>query len=161
MRVVLGISPGTRSTGIAVLRDGRLMQSKVLTFRGAWGQAKMRSILHYLSQCMDRNKVEVVAIKIPDELPLSQAYIRLLGALNVLCERKGMKAVYYTLSDLKKYYCPGRKINKKVLAECVARKYPDLYLELRKEQSNDNPYYHKLFEAVAAAHLLQRIRIQI
>lgn len=158
MPAILGISPGTQHVGVAVIKEERLTHSKVQTFRGSWSDAKRKAIMYFLNQSIDGNKVVGVAIKIPDELPVSEAYIQLLGAMNALFERKGIKAVYYTLADLKKHYCPDRKINKAVLAECVAAKYPDLHFELRKEQSNGNPYYHKVFEAVAAAHLLRKTR---
>ncbi len=153
---VLGISPGTQSMGIAVLKEGRLAHWKIQKFQGAWDHKKRRTIVHFLSQQISRNKVEAIAVKIPDVLPISDGYIQLLGAMNVLFERKGIKAVYYTLSDLKKHYCLEKKINKKALTECIVAKHPELLLEYRKEQNNRNPYYHKLFEAVAVAQVIHR-----
>lgn len=151
MGTVLGISPGTRSIGIALLRNGKLADWKVQSFHGSWSDTKLQRITHFVSQYVDSNKVDTIAVKIPDELPLSANYIQLVGTLNVLFERKGIRPVYYTLSDLKRHNCPKEKVNKITLAKCIVAKYPDLLPEHHSEQSNRSNYYHKIFEAVAAA----------
>lgn len=151
MQTVLGISPGTRSIGIALLRNGKLTDWKIQSFQGTWADTKLQRITHFVSQYVVRNKVGVIAVKIPDELPLSANYIQLVGTLNALFERKSIRPIYYTLSDLKKHHCPKEKVNKVTLAKCIVAKYPDLLPEHHSEQSNRTSYYYKIFEAVAAA----------
>ena len=115
-------------------------------------------MIHFVSRYVDRYQADGGAIKIPDELPVSENYIKLIGSLNVLLERKGISVVYYTLSDLKKHYCPNKEATKETIASCVVSKYPELLPELHKEQANRNSYYIRVFEAVAAASYLQCIR---
>lgn len=155
MLTVLGISPGARSTGIAVLQKGKLIDWKIQVFQGAWSDKKLQKIMQFIHRYVERNNVSAVAIKIPDELPVSANYIQLVGTINVFFERMGIKPMYYTLSDLKKHYCPKEKINKAILKNCIVAKYPDLLPEFHNEQSNRNSYYEKVFEAVASARMYQ------
>lgn len=151
MGIVLGISPGTRNVGLAVLYNGKLTDWKIQTFQGVWSELKLQKIIHFIDRYVDGNKVTAVAIKIPDELPVSANYIQLVGTINVYFERRGIRPMYYTLSNLKKHYCPDEKINKATLRKCIVAKYPDLLPEFHNEQSNRNSYYAKVFESVASA----------
>jgi len=150
---IIGISPGTRSIGIAILKEERLTEWKAKAFPAKWSKYKLQSLIEYVSQYIAEQGD--VAIKIPDELPTSPQYIQLVATLNVLLERKGIRAMYYTLSDLKKHYCPGRVVNKNILSECIVSKYPELLPEYTREQTNRNHFYNKMFEAVAAARMYQ------
>ena len=139
--------------GVALLKDGQLMDWKVQSFSGEWSGKKLEIVIRYIDTYIDRNKVTAIAIKIPDELPVSANYIQLVGTLNALFERKGIMPVYYTLSDLKKHHCPKEKVNKARLAACVAARYPELIPEYQKESNNRNSYYSKVFEAIATARM--------
>ncbi len=151
METTLGVSPGTRFIGIALQVNGKLIDWKVQGFPGKWSEHKLKIIIHSLNQYMDRHAVTSVCIKIPDELPVSKPFIQLVGTLNVACERKGIKPMYYTLSNLKRQLCSDGEMNKAGFAECVVAKHPELLPEYHKEKSNsNNNYYVKIFEAVAA-----------
>jgi hypothetical protein len=102
---------------------------------------------------INRNKVEVVAIKIPDVLPVSMGFMQLVGGLNVLLERKRIQTQYCTLSELKQHFCPGKKATKTILANCILEKYPDLHHY--NHASGNIFYYSRVFEALAAAYRLQ------
>lgn len=154
METDLGISPGTRSIGIALIRNRNLIDWKLQSFKGKWSKEKLQEIIRYVSLYMDNHHVDAVAIKIPDDLPVSHNYIQLVGTLNVLFEQKGIQATYYHLSDIKKQFCPERKINKAVLVDCIVSKYPHLLPEYHKERNSRNKYYDKVFEAVGAAYIL-------
>lgn len=153
MAIVLGISPATRGIGFAVLTGHKLTDWKMQSFQQGWSTQKLHSMLEVVKQYMKRHQVDAVAIKIPDELPVSKNYIQLVGALNVLFERQGIKPMYYTLSDLKQHYCKAGKSNKAILSDCIVYTYPELLPEHRKEQANRNSYYTKIFEAIGAARL--------
>ena len=150
-RRVIGISPGTRHFGLAVLQDGRMLDWKVFAFAGAWSGTKLQIIIDSLRPVLEESRADAVGVKIPDALPISTSYIQLVGALNAFIERQHIVPMYYNLSELKKHWCPGQGITKATLAECIVAKHHELLPEYRKEQTNKNSYYTKLFEAVAAA----------
>jgi len=150
----LGISPGTRVIGVAVIQNRKIAATQVHSFGGKWSTKKLLKICNLLTSYMKMYHASAIAIKIPDELPVSRSYVELIGGLNVFFERHTIQPVYYTLSELKQHCCPKGKANKNALAECMAVKYPDLFVEYAKAQDKRDKYYHKLFEAVAAARLL-------
>ncbi|MBS1631486.1 MAG: hypothetical protein JST10_02825 [Bacteroidetes bacterium] len=151
MADILGISPGTKSIGIALLKDGDLVDWKLKSFQPKWSEQKLHLLVQYISRYLSH--ADAVAIKIPDELPTSHNYIQLVATLNVLLERNGIKAVYYMLSDLKKHHCANVVVTKETLSACIATKYPELVPKHSKEQTNKWGYYSKIFEAVAAARM--------
>lgn len=153
MATVLGISPATRRLGLALIRSGRLADWEMQSFPGKWSQEKLDAIVRFLSRYIVTNDVTAIAVKIPDELPVSANYIQLVGTLNALFEKKNIKTMYYTLSELKRHHCPKEKINKAALSACVAARYPELIPEYQKESLNRNSYYAQVFEAVAAARM--------
>ena len=148
---VLGISPGTKSVGLAVMRNGSLVYHAVRSFPGKWSGKKLRTIVYALEQVLGRYQVTHVAMKIPDRLPDSLGFTQLLGSLNVLFERKVDRRQYYMFSDVKKRHCGDGPQTAAELMRIIATVYPELMPEYRKERANKNKHYIKLFEAVAAA----------
>ena len=148
---ILGISPGTRSMGIAVLRDGIILEAQVHSFPGTWSKTKLRRILNLVLANIHRYDVAIIAVKLPDTLPLSKGFHQVIGSINVLGERKEVHIRYYSLSDIKKYHCPEEAQTKEVLMERLVAIHSELTIEYRRERKNRNKYYYKLFEAVAAA----------
>lgn len=153
MALVLGISLGTRHIGIAVVNNGELIDWQVCNFPQKWSAQKLKYILQAFEKHINRNKVQAVAVKIPDVLPVSVGFMQLVGGLNVLLERKRIQTQYCTLSELKQHFCPNVKANKARLADCILEKYPDLHHY--KHSSRNIFYYSRVFEALAAAYRLQ------
>jgi hypothetical protein len=151
--IVIGISPGTRCLGVAILRNGKLDEWKIHSFPQAWSNGKLKSILKCIKGWLKKNNADAVAIKIPDELPISKSYIQLVRTLNRLFTREECKIFYYSLSDLKTHWCKDGKVSKVTLIECLTAKYQELLPEYHTGINCKTAYYHKLFEAVAAAQL--------
>lgn len=148
---VLGISPGTKFVGLAVICNGSLVYHAVRSFPGTWSGTKLRTIIHALEQVLSRCQATQVAIKIPDRLPDSLGFTQLLGALNVLCERRADERQYYTLSEIQEEHCTDGPQTCTELMRVIVARYPELMPEYRKELANKNKHYIKVFEAVAAA----------
>ena len=151
---ILGIDPGTRFVGIAVMRGGVLVHSQIRAFQGPWSIEKLKAIILSIDATITRYGVRKVAVKIPDVFPTSMGYNQLIGSLNVFCSSKGIKPSYYTLSEIKTGISKGEVQNSDALMQIIVLKHPELWLEYKKEQQNKNAHYHKLFHAIAAAHLL-------
>lgn len=148
---MFGISLGTRSYGYAVVKDGELLDWGVKTVGGKWNKKKLKKILHTISVLADVNGVTMVAIKIPDPLPVSKGFMQLIGALNVLFEGKSIPKRYVTLTDLKLWYCNTAKANKIRLLEAIRASHPELSITYPDALCR-NTHGIKAFEAVAAAH---------
>ncbi len=150
--MVLGISPGTRTVGIAVLQETTLIHYELLSFPQKWSAIKKQEILQRISLYLTRYGITQVAIKIPDELPISTAYIQVVSDLNTMCDARGMTPTYFTLSELKQGYLPDAQVKKETLIRYITKLYPDLHIYTRKE-SKDRKYYDKVYEAVGSARL--------
>jgi hypothetical protein len=149
MQATLGISAGTNMIGVVVAIDGDLVQWRTLVFTGKWSKVKLTSIIFSLNRLLSTYPVTQVAVKIPDAIPKSKGYNQLLGSLNILCRRKKIQIDYFTLSELKDFYCPGREISKEMLVEYIVHGSPGL-IHLQRKKKTCQLYYMKIFEALAA-----------
>ena len=152
---ILSFSPGTQYFGIALFHGNQLIDWKIETFHNKWSAHKLKAILKCIEQWLFLHDVNSVAIKIPDELPRSAAFIQLIGSLNNLLNRKGIYVAYYTQSDLKFHFCGDRTVSKSILNGRIAEKFSALSPEYDLEMRNRNLYYHRVFEAIAAGYVLQ------
>jgi Holliday junction resolvasome RuvABC endonuclease subunit len=150
---ILGIDPGTRFVGIAVMRGSGLVHYQIRAFQGPWSLEKLEKIVLWVDANISKYGVTKVAIKIPDVFPLSPGYNQLIGSLNVFCSSKNIKPAYYTASEIKSRLSKAEIQTTDELMQILVLKHPELWLEYRKEQGNENAHYHKLFHSVAVAHL--------
>jgi hypothetical protein len=74
---------------------------------------------------------------------------RSVAKIKESAERKRLKAYQYSIKELESFFYPDGRINRRMLAEKVAGKYPVLSYELDREKTIRNPYYIRMFEAVA------------
>lgn len=138
--------------GVAIFDGYTLTDYYLKRFKGAWSEKKLSTILQFLTSILPDSDV-LIAIKIPDELPVSKSYIQLVGAINVHFERMLVQPEYSTLSEIK-LRCTGQKcISKAVLFEAMANRYPELMPEYAKHCRKKLLCYEKLFEAVALGHV--------
>ncbi len=150
-RCVLGISPGTRIIGIAIIQDGELVEWKVRTFRERWSSEKRKAMLGAIRQLCEYYSVGMIAVKKVDPLRSSPEHDRLVRDFTQQAKRYGIKVRHFSLSELD-IATPGHKRKtKRVIAEKVAEMHPEVRHEYIKERNNRKEYYIKMFEAIAIA----------
>ncbi len=149
--IILGLSPGTRSMGIAILKDNKLIDWRVKAFAGKWSKEKLERIVRAIQAIVDKNNVAVIGIKIQGQsrssLGLNQVVVALLG----LVERNDIPVHLFTIKEIEHYHCGKRKKNKLELRNYILETYPELFREYEKENRTKRGYYMKIFEAVAVA----------
>ena len=147
---IVGISPGTRSLGIAVFREKQLIDWTVKSFKGKWNQEKLKHMMTTIERLIEYYAVTAVILKQPDPLRGSKQLDNLVEQLRYLIKKKRLKLKQYSLQDLW-FYCGGRGRNiKALIAEKVIEQYVHLKDEYYKERNSDRPYYSKMFEAIVA-----------
>lgn len=151
---ILAICPGTREVGVALFINGQLTDWELCRFNKKWSPEKLTRIMQAITDWILTYRVTAVAVKIPNELPRSTAFIQLVGSLNVTFEANAIHTAYFTLKDLKKAF--EVKENKEMLYEKVVALYPATSREYQKDICNAKPMYFKVFEAIAAGHVLSR-----
>jgi RNase H-fold protein (predicted Holliday junction resolvase) len=146
---ILGISPGTRTTGIAIFRQRELVEYQVKTFAGKITKKKLLHVLNSVEVIMDRYAVDSVVLKIPKGKARSKDVQYIITGIEKMAADKGLQFYRCTISDLKRVYSSDKKATRKDLAEYLMLNYPELsYIE--HSGYNKHAYYGKMFEAIAA-----------
>jgi Holliday junction resolvasome RuvABC endonuclease subunit len=150
-KVVLGISPGTRVLGLAVIRDGELAEWRVKGFKETWSSEKHRNILSTIHKLCEYHGVRILSVKKIDPLRSSPQLDRLIRNLIKQAKRHGIKVIQYSLSDLDYNLRTGKKQTKDNISAQVAEKHQEVRNEYLRERNNRREYYTKMFEAIAMA----------
>lgn len=152
--MVLGISLGTRTLGVAVLQGKELVEWRTLIFKGKWSEQKCTAIVNRLRKIIQSNKITRIALKLPPSTHHSSGMKMLLESIAAHTRAYSIGLYTFTIADIKNHH--GSTItNKEALQQQVFSMYPELASEYHKERGNRNKYYSKLFEAIGAALLLQ------
>ena len=153
---IIGINPGTRRMGIAVFCGSELRDWQVKNMEGRWSKDKMAKAIRTLSSLIDGHKAHILAMKKLHPSRSSANLDLLVSRVKDLSKRKGLRVYEYSIDQIKEYFQPDQKINKRELAEIISSEYPLLAHDLDREQNNLNPYYIRMFEAVALGSLCFR-----
>jgi Holliday junction resolvasome RuvABC endonuclease subunit len=148
---ILGINPGTRYLGIAVLQGPELMDWRIKILKGKWSEEKMQKALGIVSDFMERHQPNILAIKKLHTSRRSENLLRLANKIKEFSKRKKIKVYQYSIKEVENLFIEDEKLNKRNLIEVMAKRYPILYHDLNREKSHKNPYYFRVFEAVAMA----------
>jgi len=146
---ILAINPGTRYLGIAVFQGPDLRDWRIKAFQGKFSKQKLDKFLKIIADLIEQYHADVLAIKKLHPGRSSSNLNSLASKIISISKRKGLKVCQYSIADIKKFFLPKEKSNKKKLAERMASKYSDLLTELNREKASRNPYYLRMFEAVA------------
>jgi len=102
-----------------------------------------------ISDLTGHHRPNVLSLKEPHPSRSSANLDRVVSRIRELSKRKGLRICQYSMEELGSFFCPGERINRSDLMEIIAEKYPVLAHELDRERTIINPYYVRMFEAVA------------
>lgn len=146
-KVILGISPGTRLLGFAIIQDGELRDWGVMSFKEKWSKAKLKRILAVVENLVISYGVNIVVLKKVHPSRTSKGLHQLVTGLEKSAKVNRIKIYRYTIVEIKDALSPDERINKKVMAEMIVAKFPELNPELIKEHKSQNTHYTRMFEA--------------
>lgn len=150
---IIGINPGTRYLGIAIFLDSDLRDWRAKSFKEKWSKEKMEKIRKTILCFFDQYEPNILAIKKLHPSRSSKNLKHLVIRIKELSKRRGLKVFQYSIKNMESFFLPGENSNKKRLTKVIASEYQDLFHELKKERSNRNAYYTRMFEAVALASM--------
>jgi len=148
---IIGINPGTRYLGIAVLYGSELMDWRIKVLDGKWSKEKMEKALGIISNFMERYQPNVLAIKKLHSSRRSENLLRLVNKIKEFSRRKKLKVCQYSIKEIERFFVEEGKLNKQNLIGAIVKLYPMLHHDIKKEQTHKNPYYFRMFEAMALA----------
>ena len=109
---IIGISPGTRYTGVAVFQGSELMDWRVKNVEGKQPKEKMRKAIMILSGLIERHEPDVLAIKKIHPSRTSPNLNRLVGRIKEFSKRKGLEVYQYSIKELESFFHPEGRINR-------------------------------------------------
>lgn len=148
---IIGINPGTRYLGIAVFHGSELLDWMAKIFKEKWSKEKIKRILEIINEYIELYEINTIALKKLHPSRRSRNLAQLTARIKEFSKRKGLKVYQYSIKDLEEFFIEEDKLNKKNLAEAIVLENPALFHELQKEKSHKNPYFIRMFEAVALA----------
>ena len=151
---ILGINPGAKYVGIAVFHNADLRDWRMKAISGKWSDGKMKMIQDIITDLIIKHQPEVVALKRLHPSRRSSDLAQLTEWIRHFSLTQGIDVYQYSIKDLKEFYSPAERINKRQLAEIIGMEYPALFHELNKEQNHKKEwqkykYFIRMFEAVA------------
>lgn len=143
---ILGISPGTRYLGFAILRHRELLDWGVKAFKGPWSDEKEEKILSFLETLILKWMITGVSSKRVDPTRSSPELLRLRESLRKLVKEYKMGLSEASIKEIK----DGQR-NPMEWVTSLTKRYGEMEGLLEKERRSNVPYYRKVFEAVALA----------
>ncbi len=149
----IGISIGTRTAGIVIVRGGHLIDWQVKSFKGKMNEQKLHMISGAIMKLLKEYDIKEVAMKIPHKAQshtnvalLKKHLLKTIGSHNIPIH-------CYSLCDLKSSLHVSVS-NKQELLEWGVGRFKELRFVYAKELKNKNSgYYIKIFEATAAVYI--------
>ena len=161
-RVILGINPGARYLGYALLQRSDLRDWGIKAVKGKWTPEKKKKIERIFQDFLDEFKPDYIAIKKLHPARSSAELDTQISKLKELCHIHKIPVYEYSIEYLEKMILSER-LNKKNLVETLFEQYPVLFSEIEKERvifskiekkrSSKKIYHTRMFEAVALAHV--------
>jgi Holliday junction resolvasome RuvABC endonuclease subunit len=156
-QTVIGINPGSRYLGVAVIRDGDLREWNVKVFKRKRTQKKLQSAEKILLELIDLYDPTALSIKVLHPSRRSKYLEEMVVMLKNIARTHRIRVVQYAIEDLKEDSSGPEVINnKRKLTETITAKYPALFHDLNRERGHRNPYHVRMFEAVSLASACYR-----
>ena len=149
--VTLGISTNTRLLGLAIIKQGTLVDYSIRLHKSSWSPSKVTEIITSLEPCVRQYCIKSVCLSIPQVYHQTEGFKVLICRIREYFEKLQIPVYSHPLSALYALCPPGQKKTKKSLMEALVISYPQLTYCHQKELRNKTKYYYKLFEAVAVA----------
>ena len=150
---ILGIDPGTREMGVAVLDGQQLVYYGVKTIRR---QRSPVEVLHRIQEItaslIERHRPNILAI---EKMFLIQKSASLLVVaaeeIKATARQHGLAVYEYAPTVVRKLICQNGRATKQETARVIAAKFPELRGYLVQKTKWETLYYANMFDAVALA----------
>ena len=146
---ILAINPGSRYLAFAVFYETDLREWKIHAVRQGPFREKAKDIRLLMSDVVARYGVNTLATKELHPSRSSKELRNLASSIKALAKAMELKVCEFPLNEVEDHFFPGERTNKRQLMEEVAGRYPFLFPELQREQTNKHSYLIRMFEAIA------------
>lgn len=146
---ILGISVGTWQCGIALIRNGTLVDWKSKSYRGKWSENKLSRIIGSLEKIIERNGVKKIGCKVALQIK-TYKIDSIVAALKDVAKQRDISFCITFIEELKANE-NAQISNKELYIEHLSGLFPELTPMLRRHRKVKTEYYFRVFEAIGAA----------
>lgn len=146
---ILAINPGSRYIGFAAFRGSELLDWGMRVISAQTPRGAVRVAGQIVKEAIERFQPDTLAVKRLHASRSSASLDRLADSIRELSHSRKLEFHQYSITELKNILCSDAEGNKRRLAAEVVATYPVLSHAFQQEMANRNPYYHRMFEAVA------------
>jgi len=122
--IILGISPGTRSIGFAVMSDGELIDWGLKSFKGKWTNSRKKKILTLLERFVEDYQINSIRVKINKTTQVSHNLEMIYLLIEKCCLERKIELKEIDIEEIK-LNCSGSG-NKIEMVQYLTAKYPEL-----------------------------------
>lgn len=98
--IILGISPGTRYVGYAVMIDGELVDWGLKSFKGKWSNKKKSQILSSIQAIVARYFLQKINVKVINKHYRTGGYNALLDEIRLIADENPVKISFFSRSQI-------------------------------------------------------------
>jgi Holliday junction resolvasome RuvABC endonuclease subunit len=106
---IIGISPGTRYVGYAVLYDSELIDWGVKNIEGKWSKEKQKKIMAFISDLIGQHNPDVLSIKTLHPSRSSTNLDQLVQKIKDISNRKRLRIQQYSIKELESRWTDKQK----------------------------------------------------
>lgn len=143
------MNPGHRYLGVAVFHGTELREWSVKSFRSLSLDDAIVRVEQMLSEYVARYGIRILALKALHPSRSSVMLQKIIAAMRVFGKSGKLRVVEYSLEDVKRTMFANERANKVRIMKSVTERYPFLFREYEKECCHKQPYFFRMFEAVA------------
>ena len=154
-KVILGIDPGLRNLGLAVLsRSFRILEAEVLSAQAKDPASKcLKHMTFELEKRLERYRPAVVVLE--KTWPTRHRSLAQVRRVALRCRRQAARrripVIEVPVTTVRKVVAGYGWATKMETAQVLAALYPELQLYLRQSRAWKDRHYQNLFDAVALA----------
>lgn len=145
---ILGISPGTRVTGLAIVEAGKLRDMQAREYKDR------ESLKSLILDFIEKYQVGAIAMKKAPSWLHTTSLRKLYGDIRRIADNTGIFLCEYDTQTLRDAL-PGDHPNKQSLIRYLTQQFPELVIPYHKAANRRKPHTERLFEAVACAHVCE------
>jgi len=155
---VLGIDPGTREMGVAILDRGELVYHGVLSIRNH------RTPHENLKECRSRIRQLLRDFK-PTAVVVEKTFFSnnrgaallnvLFGEIRALARQGHVRFLSFAPGTIKKHVCGNGRAGKDEVAKAVTARFPELKVYLGQDRLWKSRHHANRFDAIAVAIMVE------
>ena len=151
-KIILGVDPGSKETGFAILKGNDLIHYGVKTFRNRKSETDLsKEVLCTFVDLLKGCRPGVLVLEKP-YFPQYQTLCYLgivVNTIRKIAVQENIDLVEYSPRDIRTYLCGTEKATKRQVASVICKYHPELEKYFFRQSSAKQKYWGHMFDAAS------------